>query len=109
MGKLDLTPREQAALKTSDYHVTGWGQGGLRNGADKQVWYDKYGHEFILPDQPDMHKFRRGRGLSLAPPVNPEAHKEVDMAEAYIDTAEAEPVPEPIPSAQLPLFALDEV
>ncbi len=87
MGKINLTPLERARLRSGDFTITEWGEGGMPSGQEKQRWYDKYGREFILPAMPDMDKFRRGRGLSLVPPPNPEPLVVVDPAEQYMDEA----------------------
>lgn len=84
MGRISLTAAERAKLKASDILVTDWGKGGQPAGQEKQRWYDRYGREFILPAMPDMDKFRRGRGLSLTPPSNPETLVVVDPTEAII-------------------------
>ena len=87
MGRINLTPLERARLKSGDFSITKWGEGGMPSGQEKQRWYDKYGREFILPVMPDMDKFRRGRGLSLVPPLNPEPLVVVDPAEQYMEEA----------------------
>ena len=88
MGKIQLTEQERAALASGGLVVGAW-----TGSARKQTWYDKHGRAIVLPAQPDMDRFREARGLSLAPPSNPEPYVEADEAEGFIQ-AGTTPAPE---------------
>lgn len=91
MVRVRLSDGERAQLATGGLVVQKW-----EGGPHKQPWYDKYGRVFILPVQPDLDKYRRGRGLSLTPPDNPEPYIHTDPAEAFLPKAASVPKAEPM-------------